>query len=132
MAFAAGGILVLAGTAQAQQPTSVNPEANSVKEDQLLKALKPEFGKTSAIEGRGSIPDIKSYRLEQPAGRDWEAFRATTLTMIGSGSILGTLALLCVFYLIRGKVMITDGRSGLTMLRFGSLERFAHWLSATS
>ena len=118
--------------AHAEQPASVNPEASGVKEDQLLKALKPQFGSTSAIEGRGSIPDKKSYRLEQPAGRDWESFRSTSLAKIAGVSILGTLALLCVFYLIRGKVRITEGRSGRTLIRFGSIERFAHWMTATS
>jgi formate dehydrogenase subunit gamma len=117
---------------QAQQPTSVNPSANAVKEDQLLKALKPEFGSTAAIQGRGSIPDQKSYRLEQPAGRDWDTFRHTTLTSVAAIAILGMLALLCVFYLVRGKIPMTGGRAGRTLVRFGSIERFAHWLSATS
>lgn len=121
-----------ASFASAQQPNSVNPEASGVKEQQLLNALKPAFGRTSAIEGRGSIPDTKSYRLEQPAGRDWETFRNTSLAKVGGGAILGTLALLVVFYFIRGKVRITSGRSGRTLVRFGSIERFAHWLSATS
>jgi formate dehydrogenase subunit gamma len=118
--------------AAARQPLSVNPEAAGVKEDQLFKALKPEFGGTAAIEGRGSIPDKKSYRIEQPAGRDWNEFRSGTLTKVGGGSILGVLALLCFFYLLRGRVMITGGRSGQLLERFGSVERFAHWLSATS
>ena len=118
--------------AVAEQPASVNPEASGVKEDKLLKSLKPQFGITSAIEGRGSIPGKKSYRLEQPPGRDWEGFRSTSLAKIAGASILGTLALLCVFYLIRGKVRITHGRSGRTLIRFGSIERFAHWMTATS
>ncbi len=128
-------LLVWLATGQsvlAQQPNSVNPGKSSVQEEQLLKALKPAFGTTSAIEGRGSIPDKKSYRLEQPAGRDWESFRASTLTTVGVVSILGTLALLCVFYLVRGRIRIDDGRSGKTLLRFDGLDRFAHWLSATS
>jgi formate dehydrogenase subunit gamma len=116
----------------AQQPTSVNPTASSVKEDQLLKALKPEFGRTHAIEGRGSNPNATSYKVIQPEGRDWQSFRDTTLSRVALVSIVGMLALLTVFYLVRGKVRMAGGRSGKTLVRFGSIERFAHWLSATS
>ena len=120
------------GVACAQQPAAVNPEASGVKEQQLLDALKPEFGRTSSIEGRGSIPDKKSYRLEQPAGRDWQRFRNASLPLIGGSAILGMVVLLGLFYAIRGKVRISSGRSNRTLVRFGSVERFAHWLSATS
>jgi formate dehydrogenase subunit gamma len=120
-------------TAYAQQPTSVNPTANAVNEEQLLKALKPaEFGGTSAIGGRGTIPDKKSYLLEQPAGRTWDSFRQTTLTSVGAIAILGMTGLLGIFYLVRGKIKIDGGRSGRTLVRFGSIERFAHWMTATS
>jgi formate dehydrogenase subunit gamma len=118
--------------AQAQQPTSVNPTASSVQEKQLLEALKPEFGKTVAIEGRGSFPDVKSHVLQQPAGREWQNFRDTTLSRVGAYGILGILGVIAAFYLLRGKVRIAAGPSGRTMLRFGSVDRFAHWLTATS
>ncbi len=132
-ALAMAGALLLPTVGSAQQPTSVNPTASSVKEDQLLKALKPPaFGQTNAIEGRGSNPNAASYKVIQPEGRDWQVFRDTTLSRVAALSILGILALLTVFYLVRGKVRMTGGRSGQTLVRFGSVERFAHWLSATS
>src|SRR3972149_8455174 len=53
-------VLAMAPPAAAQQPTSVNPTASSVNEDQLLQQLR-------RIEGRGTIPHTKSYVLEQPA-----------------------------------------------------------------
>ena len=63
-ALALALVLAVVAPAFAQQPSSVNPTASSVKEEQLLKGLK-------IISGRGTIPDTKSYNLEQPAGRDW-------------------------------------------------------------
>jgi formate dehydrogenase subunit gamma len=125
-------LIVVALPAAAQQPTSVNPTAQSVNEQKLLEALKPEFGTTAAIEGRGTFPDVKSRVLQQPAGRDWQAFRNGTLTPVGMYAILGMLALLTVFYVVRGPVRIAAGRSGRTILRFGTLDRFAHWVTATS
>ncbi|NJO55482.1 MAG: formate dehydrogenase subunit gamma [Rhodospirillales bacterium] len=125
-------LVMLALPAAAQQPASVNPTAQSVNERKLLEALKPEFGTTAAIEGRGTFPDVKSRVLQQPAGRDWQSFRNGTLAPIGMYAILGMTALITLFYVLRGPVRISAGRSGRTILRFGSLDRFAHWVTATS
>jgi formate dehydrogenase subunit gamma len=64
-------LIALATPASAQQPTSVNPTASAVKEDQLLNALQNSGG---TVSGRVTIPDQKSATLIQPAGRDWREF----------------------------------------------------------
>lgn len=116
-------VVATAMPAAAQQPSSVNPTASVVKEQTLLNEL-------SKIQGRGSIPDAKSYVLEQPAGHEWRAFRTVTLLWIGGIAILGMLALLTIYYLWHGAVRIEAGRSGRTILRFSVFERFVHWLTA--
>ena len=83
------------------------------------------------IEGRGTIPDVKSYMIEHPVGRDWQHFHSVTLRWIGGIAILGMLALLVIFYLWRGMVMLKSGRSGRTIVRFNAFERFVHWMTAT-
>ena len=108
----------------AQQPTSVNPTARSVKEQELLKEL-------NKIQGRGTLPDARSQVLEQPAGRDWRYFHDVTLRWTGAIAILGMLAVLILFYLIRGMVRIEGGRSGRTLVRFNAFERFVHWMTAS-
>jgi formate dehydrogenase subunit gamma len=75
-------LIALAAPVQAQQPSSVNPTASSVKEQQLLQEL-------NRIQGRVSIPDARSGVLEQPAGRDWRNFRDVTLRWVGGIAILG-------------------------------------------
>ena len=110
--------------AVAQQPKSVDPTASAVSEQQLLQQFK-------TIQGRGSIPDVKSYTIEQPAGRDWRHFHEVTLRWIGAIAILGILAVLVIFYLLRGMMRIESGRSGQTILRFNAAERFVHWMTAT-
>jgi len=119
-----GLAIAFAAPASAQQPTSVNPTAQSVKEQQLLKELQK-------IQGRGTLPDARSQVLEQPAGRDWRQFHQVTLRWIGAVAILGMLAILVLFYLIRGMVRIEAGRSGRTLVRFNAFERFVHWMTAT-
>lgn len=123
-AFALLAFVTLSLPSVAQQPGPVNPTARSVKEEQLLQQF-------NRIEGRGTIPDTKSYLIEQPTGRDWRHFHEVTLRWIGALSILGILALLVVFYLWRGMVRIEGGRSGRTIVRFNAFERFVHWMTAS-
>jgi formate dehydrogenase subunit gamma len=120
-------LLVMALGAQpasAQQPTSVDPQASAVKEEQL-------FQKMNRISGHCTIPDQKACTIEQPAGRDWRHFHEVTLRWIGGVVIIGILAVLIVFYLWRGMVRIESGRSGRTIVRFNAFERFVHWMTAT-
>ena len=107
-----------------QQPTSSNPTAASVNEQRLLQEMK-------RIEGRGSIPDTKSYIIEQPQGRDWRHFHQVTLRWIGGIAVVGMLVLLVVFYLLRGMVRLESGRSGRRIVRFTAFERLIHWMTAT-
>ena len=88
-------------------------------------------GGGGAISGRVSIPDQKSGTLIQPAGQTWRQFHQVTLRWIGAIAILGMLALLVLFYLMRGMVKIEAGRSGRTIVRFNAFERFVHWMTAT-
>ena len=119
-------IVAVAAPATAQQrnpDSSVNPTASSVREDQLLNEL-------NRISGRCTIPDQKACTIEQPAGRDWRHFHEVTLRWIGAISILGMLALLVIFYLVRGMVRLEAGRSGRVLVRFSTFERLVHWMTA--
>jgi formate dehydrogenase subunit gamma len=123
-ALAVFALLAAVQPVNAQQPTRVDPQASSVKEEQLLQ----EF---SQISGRCTIPDQKACTVEQPAGRDWRFFHGVTLRWIGGIAILGILAVLVAFYLWRGMVRIERGRSGRTIVRFNAAERFVHWMTST-
>jgi formate dehydrogenase subunit gamma len=116
--------LLLVSVASPSIAQQVNPTASSVKEQQLLQEL-------NRVQGRVSIPDQRSGVLEQPAGRGWREFRDVTLRWIGGIAILGMLAVLIIFYLSRGMVRLESGRSGRTIVRFTSFERFVHWMTAT-
>jgi formate dehydrogenase subunit gamma len=117
-------VVATAAPVTAQQPTSVNPTASSVNEDKLLEQMK-------IISGRGTIPDARSYNIEQPEGRNWEQFRRVNLPWFGAIFILGTLAVLVIFYLRRGMVKLEAGRSGRVLVRFNEFERLVHWMTAT-
>jgi formate dehydrogenase subunit gamma len=124
MFMLAVAIAAPAGAQQRNPDNSVNPTASSVREDQLLQELQ-------RVQGRVSIPDQKSGTLIQPAGRSWREFHQVTLPWVGAIAILGMLAVLVVFYLMRGMVKIEAGRSGRTIVRFTAFERAVHWMTAT-
>ena len=123
-AIALVAMMAVAAPVSAQQSIQgVNPTAQAVKEQELLKQL-------DAVSGRVSIPDAKSGLLIQPQGREWRQFHNTTMFWVGVVSVLGMIAALILFYMVRGKIMIDGGLSGRTILRFNTFERFVHWLTA--
>lgn len=110
--------------AVAQQGLSTSdPSAHVPTEQQLLQKL-------HRIQGLGTIPDVRSYVIEQPAGRQWELFHETYLYWIAAVAIIGIFLLLAGFYLWRGSLHF-GVRSGRKILRFTAFERFVHWLTAT-
>ena len=106
-----GAMVAVPAPVSAQQPSIVNPTADAVKEQQLLQQL-------NMIQGRGTIPDVKSYVLEHPAGREWRQFHNVTLKWIGGIAIVGMLVILVLFYLWRGPMRVKSGYSGIAVLRF--------------
>jgi formate dehydrogenase subunit gamma len=117
-------IAAAAAPVAAQQPNSVDPNASAVQEQQLLQEFK-------RVQGLGTIPDTKSYVIEQPQGRDWRQYRNVTLPLVGTVAMLGMIVLLAIFFMVRGMVRIRSGRSGVDIVRFNAFERFVHWMTAT-
>ncbi len=126
-AFAAAvvAIFVMFQPAVAQQ--TFRPTDQSVKEQQLLDALKPG----GTVSGRVSIPDQRSANLIQPEGRDWQDFRRGPLATTGAIAILGMILLLAIFLVVRGRIRVEHGFSGRTVTRFASFDRFVHWVTAS-
>ncbi len=70
--------------------------------------------------------------LVQDGGMAWYEFRKGPLAHYGSYLLLGTIAALILFYLLRGRIGIDEPMTGRTVTRFKAIERFAHWLLAGS
>jgi formate dehydrogenase subunit gamma len=126
--FIAGALalgFIVATAVPVTQASAQNAPTAAASEQQMLQQFK-------MIQGRGTIPDVKSYVLEHPAGRDWRTFHTVTLKWIGGIAIIGMIALLAIFFSWRGTMKIEGGRSGRTILRFNTFERFVHWLTAAT
>ncbi|MEM7753154.1 MAG: cytochrome b/b6 domain-containing protein [Pseudomonadota bacterium] len=115
-----------------------NPDGGAATTDQLGTlggASDPElwrglrFGTadiTSQVRGPGTT------LLVQERGMAWLQFREGPLLVWGGYFLLGVIGLLALFFLLRGKIRIGEGRAGITIVRFKFIERFAHWLLAGS
>ena len=116
-------ILIAAPPVFAQ--SAPNPTAQSVNEEQLFKQEK-------RIDGRITIPDERARFLIQPQGRDWRQFHEVYLPWIAGSLIILMLIGLILFYLIAGPVRATSRPTGQRLVRFPPIERFTHWMVATS
>ena len=82
--------------------------------------------------GRSTVRDQKVRTLIQSSGEEWRAFRVERLPRYGTWVLAGMCALLIAFFMVRGRIRIETGFAQNSILRFGSVDRFAHWLLALS
>ncbi|MFT5271323.1 MAG: formate dehydrogenase subunit gamma [bacterium] len=115
-----------------------NPEAAAEISDQLGTlggASDPDLWRalrynTADITTQTRGPAVTT--LMQDGGMWWLKFREGPLLSFGIYLLGGTLALLALFYLIRGRIRIEGEKTGRTITRFKVFERFGHWLLASS
>ncbi len=120
--------LVLALSLSAPMASAqVNPTQQSVSEDALFEALG-----TGPVSGRATIPDAKAGTLINADNKNWAALQGQTLHTLSIVAVLGMIAILALFYLLRGKIRVDSGLSGRKILRFNAIERFAHWTLAST
>ncbi len=120
--------------AAAPTPTTQAPAPTPFSDRNQVSAEEMELQRTlqgGRIEGRITIPDRQAASLIQPEGRDWRVFHNRTLAWTGAIGVLGMLGVLTLFYLVRGRIRLTQGWSGRTIQRFNLLERVNHWMVAT-
>lgn len=122
------GLLVAIFTSPAwaqSENTAPNPTAQSIPEQQLLKERR-------RIEGPVTIPDRNAGILEQPQGRQYQAFHERVLPQLAGAAIILTLVALAAFYARRGPITLDRPLRGVKITRFSAFERFTHWLTASS
>lgn len=134
------GVMIIAGTLGFADNVGLGVQsahaqsAGNVPGGTLGNLSDPELWRFARKGGCGtvSIPDKSAGCLVQSDGDTWRAFKNGTLSQIGGWSLLGILIILGLFYAFRGKIKVESGLSGQTIERFNDLERFAHWLTASS
>lgn len=124
-----GGSILLDGAALAQQdqPGAVPGGATGATSDsEIWRQLRQGNAGTVAIQ------DKKAGIVIQSEGETWRSIRNGPLSTYGVWALLGIIIVLALFFAIRGRIKIDSGWSGRTIERFNGVERFAHWVMATS
>ncbi|QFS83959.1 Formate dehydrogenase, nitrate-inducible, cytochrome b556(Fdn) subunit [Roseivivax sp. THAF40] len=70
--------------------------------------------------------------IMQGGGQWWLDLRQGPVMTYGGYLLLGTIGLLALFYLLKGRIRIDGDKTGRTITRFTGIERFGHWLLAGS
>ncbi len=133
------GTILAGGPALAQQVEGraveqMTPLGGNVPGGHLGTASDAEIWRAvrQGIQGNVSIPNKQSGVMIQSEGESWRAWRNGPITTGGAWGVLGTIGLLALFFVFRGRILIDAGASGKSIERFNEIERFAHWLSAVS
>jgi formate dehydrogenase subunit gamma len=117
----------MTGTALAQQSGEVPGQSlGSASDAEFWRAVRE--GEQFTV----SIPDKKSGVMIQSEGENWRNARNGPVTNFGGWIIVGMLVWLGLFFAFRGRIKIDSGFSGKIMLRFNSIERIGHWLTAVT
>jgi len=106
----------------------------TVPGDSLGATSDSEFWRAIRRGAQGNVsgPDKMSGYMIQSEGDNWRAIRNGPLSTYGVWMIFGVIALLALFFVIRGRIKVDHGLSGRTIVRFNGLERISHWLLANS
>ena len=84
------------------------------------------------VQGNVSIPNKQAGVLIQSEGENFRAARNGPLSTFGAWVLFGIIAVLALFFALRGRIKLQSGWSGLVVERFTDIERFTHWLTAVS
>ena len=121
------GIAGLTHNASAQQDGAVPGDSLGINSDSDLW----RFVRTGNA-GSSQMKDELAAVMIQSEGDNYRAIRNGPVSTYGAFGVVAIIFLLAVFYLSRGRIKIDAGPSGETILRFGTIDRFAHWLMAGS
>jgi formate dehydrogenase subunit gamma len=92
----------------------------------------PQWNSASERPQYASVPGVDTNRLIQGAGREWRELRNGPVTQYGGWLLVIVLALIMLFYLIKGPIRLKGQPTGRLIERFNAVERAAHWTMAIS
>jgi formate dehydrogenase subunit gamma len=121
------GATTLPTDAVAQQAGAVPGDALGLNSDSDLWRF-VRTGNAGSTQMKNELAAV----MIQSEGDNWRAMRNGPIATFGAGGLVIILFVLGLFYMIRGRIRIDSGPSGDTILRFATIDRFAHWLMAGS
>ena len=85
--------------------------------------------RNAVTEGSTQVKSVDSGVLINKTGEDWRRFRMEILAPYGAYFMATVLILIFTFFLLHGKTLLPEARSGKRILRFTLNQRTAHWFT---
>jgi len=63
----------------------------------------------------------------QSSGQNWRQLRNGPIATYGAWLLLGVIAAIGLFFLVRGRIRLEEARTGVLVPRWNVFERFIHW-----
>ncbi|MEJ2240510.1 MAG: hypothetical protein P8X82_19655, partial [Gemmatimonadales bacterium] len=104
--------------AYAQAVEDTNPRAN------YWRAVRGGDQGYTAVQGQ------ETNVLMQDGGQNWRQYRNRILANYGGWALFALALAILLFFGLRGRINIAEGRSGISIMRWSSWERFVHWYTA--
>lgn len=117
-----------AATESGRAPDSPLGALGGLSDSEMWDAVRFGTADNLSVSAGGDVARV----LMQDGGTWWWQVREGPLRVWGGWFLLGVIAFLAVFFLLKGRIRISGGRSAREILRFNALERFGHWLLASS
>ena len=118
----------------AQKSSQITPSVAAANNNELNKTINPRsqfWRKVREGEtGYSAVSGPEAGQLIESNGEVWRRIRNGPLATYGAWAMLATLAALALFYAFRGQVKLSHERTGNTLLRWTTFERFIHWYTA--
>ncbi|WP_025770886.1 formate dehydrogenase subunit gamma [Thioalkalivibrio sp. HK1] len=127
---------------QTQSADSANPRSNywrAVREGQERVGEDGAVLDYSSVTGKPMPGDSDALWINREAnnlingtGQNWRQIRNRIIAVYGGWILFGIIVAISLFYVIRGKVKLEDGNSGVKVQRWTPFERFVHWVTAVA
>ncbi|MCP3869851.1 MAG: formate dehydrogenase subunit gamma [Gammaproteobacteria bacterium] len=98
----------------------------------LWKEMQLRYEGQTPLTGTTQVAGVESGHLINSIGDQWRRFRMEMLVPFGGYVLMGMLAFVVLFYLIRGRVPIQAGASDKVLFRYSLYERTIHWTIAST
>jgi formate dehydrogenase subunit gamma len=85
-----------------------------------------------SVTGTTQVKGVDTGTLINFYGEEWRQYRMEQLAPWGAAVLGAMLGVFVLYYLIRGKIRIEEGRSGQLLRRYTTPEMVVHWLLAIS
>ncbi len=92
----------------------------------------PAWGDVSSKPQYASVPGRETNVLIQAQGHEWRKLRNGPVTTYGGWLLVAVLAVLALFYLVKGPMKLHGQPTGRLIERFNAVERVAHWTMGIS